>query len=276
MERIKNIIKAIVPPIMLSALRFINKSAKGNNVGWSGDFLTWEQAQAECTGYDTDLILERCKNAVLKVKSGEAVYERDSVLFDEIQYNWGLLAGLQKAAIENNSGLCVLDFGGSLGSTYYQNKDFLNLGTKLTWCIVEQEHFVQCGKERFETAELKFYYNIQECLKTNKPNVILLSSVLQYLKNPYEWLDQFLDLGADYIIIDRTPFIDQELDLLTIQNVPESIYKASYPAWFFSTAKFDDAIRKYRKIANFDSGYTMPRIINNKVAARWTGLLLSK
>ena len=45
------------------------------------------------------------------MKNGEAVYERDSVLFDEIQYSWGLLAGLQKAALENDGKLCVLDFG---------------------------------------------------------------------------------------------------------------------------------------------------------------------
>ena len=62
-----------------------------------------------------------------KVKNGEAVYERDSVLFDEIQYSWGLLAGLEKAALEHDGKLCVLDFGGSLGSTYYQNKQFSEL-----------------------------------------------------------------------------------------------------------------------------------------------------
>ena len=31
-------------------------------------------------------VLEKCKNALLKVKNGEAAYERDSVLFNQIQY----------------------------------------------------------------------------------------------------------------------------------------------------------------------------------------------
>jgi putative methyltransferase (TIGR04325 family) len=274
MKNIKNILKAIIPPILFTSIKALRKSNQGS-LYWSGNFKTWENAQAECTGYDTDIILEKCKNSLLKVKNGEAVYERDSVLFDEIQYNWGLLAALQKAAIENNNELCVLDFGGSLGSSYYQSREFLNLGTNLTWCIVEQEHFVKCGKENFETDELKFYYTIDECLESNKPNVILLSSVLQYLPEPYEWLEKFLNLNIDYIIIDRTPFVDSEADLLTIQTVPNTIYKASYPAWFFSKANFDRAIQKYRKIANFDSGYTAPMIIN-KVLASWTGLLLSK
>jgi putative methyltransferase (TIGR04325 family) len=274
MEKIKNIIRAITPPIVLSKLQKLRRTDEGE-LGWTGDFKTWSNAHAECTGYDNDLILERCKTSLMKVKSGEAVYERDSVLFDEIQYNWGLLAAMQKAAIENNTELCVLDFGGSLGSSYFQNREFLNLNSKLTWCIVEQEHFVKCGKENFETDELKFYYTIDECLESNKPNVILLSSVLQYLPEPYKWLEKFLNLNIDYIIIDRTPFVDLEADLLTIQTVPETIYRASYPAWFFSKANFDRAIQKYQKIANFDSGYTTPMIIN-KVLASWTGVILRK
>lgn len=32
--------------------------------------------------------------ATLKVKRGEAVFERDSVLFDEIQYSWPVTAAL--------------------------------------------------------------------------------------------------------------------------------------------------------------------------------------
>ncbi|MEO5911175.1 MAG: TIGR04325 family methyltransferase [Pelobium sp.] len=275
MAKIKNIIKAIVPPILYATIQNFRKFDR-TGITWSGDFKTWDDAEAECTGYDTDLILEECKNSMLKIKSGEAVYERDSVLFDEIHYNWGLVAGLQKAAMENNGELCVLDFGGSLGSSFYQNRDFLNLNKKLTWCIVEQENFVKCGKENFETEELKFYYDIEECLRTNKPNVILLGSVLQYLQDPYEWLERLIELNISYIIIDRTAFIDVASDLLTIQTVPDSIYKASYPAWFFSIAKFDHAIRKYQKIANFDSGYTPPMVINNKVSAKWSGLILRK
>jgi len=46
------------------------------------------------TGYDNDMILEKTRLALLKVKNGEAAYERDSVVFEDIQYAWPLLAGL--------------------------------------------------------------------------------------------------------------------------------------------------------------------------------------
>jgi hypothetical protein len=61
---------------------FKKKRKKGM---WQGDFQSWNEAQSKTTGYDSEIILEKCKNALLKVKSGEAVYERDSVLFDSIQ-----------------------------------------------------------------------------------------------------------------------------------------------------------------------------------------------
>ena len=244
---------------------------------WSGDYASWEEAQKHCTGYDSSLILEKCKNALLKVKNGEAVYERDSVLFDEIQYSWGLLAGFERVALENNGKLCVLDFGGSLGSSYYQNREFLNVVKDLQWCIVEQPHFVDCGKENFENEQLKFYYTIEECLAKHKPDVLLLSSVLQYLEKPYEWLEIFAALNIQYIIVDRTAFVEAERDILTVQNVPETIYKASYPAWFFNEPRLKNVFKNlYKTMLDFDSGFTTPALINGNTKAYWKGIILRK
>jgi hypothetical protein len=52
------------------------------------------------------------------VKTGEAVYERDSVLFDEIQYSFPVIAALLRVASANKGKLNVLDFGGSEKSHY--------------------------------------------------------------------------------------------------------------------------------------------------------------
>lgn len=274
MAKIKKLIKAFVPPIMFSAIRPL-RTSKEENI-WSGNYASWSEAEAKCTGYDAVSILEKVKNATLKVKNGEAVYERDSVLFDEIQYSWGLLAGLQKAALENHRKLCVLDFGGSLGSSYYQNKEFLSPLNELQWCIVEQAHFVNCGKAHFEDDHLKFYGTIEECLAKHRPNVLLISSVLQYLEKPYEWLEMFLELNIPYIIIDRTAFVDNQQDILTIQNVPEEIYKASYPAWFFGGKLKRSLIEKRYSLIEFDNGFTAPTIINGVKKAFWQGIIIKK
>lgn len=241
---------------------------------WNGNYNSWQEAMQHTTGYHDNEILEKCQTALLKVKNGEAVYERDSVLFDEIQYSWGLLAGLQKAAIDNKGKLCVLDFGGSLGSTYYQNKDFLKTLDEVQWCIVEQSNFVDCGKQYFENEQLKFYHTVDECISKHNPNVLLLSGVLQYLEKPYEWISKFVALKIPYIIIDRTSFIQGEKDILTVQNVPKEIYKASYPSWFFIEKIFIKNFRKYNLVESFESICDAPQLINSTHKGKWRGHIL--
>ena len=261
------------PPIVKIIYKKIFPTTPRANM-WSGDYATWEEAKMHSTGYESVNILEKCKVSLLKVKNGEAVYERDSVLFDKIQYSWGLLAGLQKAAIENDGKLSVIDFGGSLGSSYFQNKDFLN-NPEIIWSIVEQNHFVDCGKENFEDKNLKFYHTLEECLEKQRPNVLLLSGVLQYLEKPSEWISKFNALDIPYIIIDRTAFLDSGNDFLTIQNVPESIYKASYPTWVFNKKSFIESFTNYNLIAETSNTFTDDQIINGK-KAKWTGMILKK
>ena len=113
MDKIKRLIKAFTPPIFLSLFNRVpqepTKIEEKSIPIWSGNFNSWQEAKSKCSGYESDTILEKCKQALLKVKNGEAVYERDSFIFDKIQYSWGLLAGLQKAALESKGKLNVLD-----------------------------------------------------------------------------------------------------------------------------------------------------------------------
>jgi hypothetical protein len=69
---------------------------------FSGNYATWAAAQNASTGYDSATILEKCKNALLKVKNAEVAYERDSVVFDKVEYSWPVLAALLRAGVENN------------------------------------------------------------------------------------------------------------------------------------------------------------------------------
>lgn len=135
----KELVKDILPPFLL---RFIT----GLFYGWHGNYSDWKTASEKCSGYDSAIILEKVKESTLKVKEGIAPYERDSVIFSEIQYSYPLLSGLVWIAGENKGKLNVLDFGGSLGSSYYQNKLFLDTLTEVKWCIVEQPGFVETGK----------------------------------------------------------------------------------------------------------------------------------
>lgn len=253
----------------------LNKNKKKANKIWIGDFKTWVEAEKCCKGYGDNSILQKCYDSILKIKKKEAIYERDSVLFEKKHYNWGVISALLQVAIENKNTLKVLDFGGSLGSSHYQNLSFTEKIDTVQWYVIEQENFVKCGRENFEDDKLKFYFTIDECIQYNKPNVVLLSSVIQYIEKPHELIEKILTLDIDNIIIDRTAFIECERDIITIQNVPEGIYKASYPAWFFNKENFLAHFKHCSEVIEFDSGITHPRIVNcNK--AYWSGFIIKK
>ncbi len=245
--------------------------------GWFGDYKTWAEAGGKSSGYDGAHILEKVKKAVLKVKNGEAPYERDSVLFDEIQFSQPLLDAFKNIVTENEGILHVIDFGGSLGSSYFQNQGFLSYTKELKWSVIEQKHFVDCGKQFIEDEQLKFYYTIEEALKHLKPQVLLLSSVIQYFEKPYELIQKCMSYGFDYIIIDRTAFIESNSERITVQVVPEFIYNASYPAWFFNEQKFVNAFSlRYKLVNEFESKFDPREQLDDKVWSYRKGFVFKK
>jgi len=223
-----------LPPVLVRRISQVRSA--GNP--FDGDFASWQEARLKCDGYDSSGILDKVLAATLKVKRGEAEYERDSVIFDHIEYCWPVTAGLMWAAARNNGRLNVLDFGGSLGSSYFQNRKFLQLLPHLSWNVVEQSHYVDAGQQHIQSDELQFYRSIDECVAVNQPNVVLLSSVLQYLDDPEEIAGRLSAIGATCMIIDKTPFSNLDVDKILVQKVPASIYSASYPMRVFSRAKF--------------------------------------
>ena len=231
--------------------RFLRKPS--DQVSFSGSYDSWEAASRDSTGYDAPVILEKTRAALLRVKSGAAAFERDSVLFDKPDYTFPIIAAMLRQALKSDGRLSVLDFGGSLGSSYFQCRSFFSELKVLRWHIVEQAAHVACGRRDFESEELRFYETVDECLAGEPgPNVLLLSSVLPYLKAPHTELEKLLSLNIPTVIIDRTAFLPGGVDRLAVEQVPAAIYQASYPFWFLSETKLQQAIAKqYRTIATF-------------------------
>lgn len=279
MKKIKKIIRLFTPPIINKLIKAVFIKKKNNNNinvgGWFGNYSSWDSVIKDCTGYDDNVILETVKKSLLKVKNGEAVYERDSVLFDKKEYSWVLLTNLLWIASKNNNKLNVVDFGGSLGSRYFQNKEYLEHLIEFSWNIIEQNNFVEEGKSTFEDNVLKFHYCIDDCLHMEN-KVLLVSNTLQYLMNPYEFIEEILKMDFEYIIFESTAFTESNTDLLTVQIVPEDIYKASYPAWFLNENKFLEKFKnKYKIKLSFDSEHTNSINIQG-FKAYWKGFILIK
>jgi putative methyltransferase (TIGR04325 family) len=205
---------------------------------FSGDYPKWEYAVRDSTGYDAQNILDRTLDATLRVKKGEAAFERDSVLLDRPEYPYFLLACLLSAATRKGNELSVLDFGGALGSSYFQCRKFL-VGLKdLRWSVVEQKKHVDCGRQYIEDDILRFYYTIDDCLKNEKPDVIVLSGVLSVIERPYDLIKKIISHQFQNVIVDRQPLSNRETETLSVMTVPPEIYEASFPCWRLSERKF--------------------------------------
>lgn len=250
-DRLRPALRDLLPPLLLRTLRRTRQRG-AEALRATGDYPTWGAALQDSTGYDTPVILERTRAALAQVRDGHAAYERDAVLFREPDHALPLLAGLLRAAAENGNALSVVDFGGALGSSYFQCRDFLAPLDRLRWSVVEQPGHVTCGRAEFANDQLQFYETIDECLREQTANVLLLSGVVHYLPAPYAFLEEVLQHAFQYVIIDRTPFMRDDRDRLTVEHVPEWLYPASYPAWFLSETRFLLAFEaKYEQLVRF-------------------------
>jgi len=252
MSVLNNFIRNISPPFFLKILKLVfSKQTK-----FYGNYNNWYDAKAICqNGYESDKIIQKVFESTQKVKNGEAVFERDSVIFDEIKYSWPVTSSLMLVAGLNSGKLNVLDFGGALGSHYYQNKKFLCLLPEVQWNIVEQENFVKIGKLHFQSDTLKFYLTNSDCILDNTPNIVLLSSVLQYLPEPLCILKEVINMDAKVVVIDRTPYSKNQKKKVKIQIVSADIYSASYPCHFFVENEIIELFK--------NSGYTLLYAFNS-------------
>lgn len=243
--------------------------------GFYGNLSSWAEAETYCSS-DPLRFLGKVKAAILKVKAGEAACERDSVLFDKIEHSYPLLAYLLTIASAHNNKLNLLDVGGSLGSSYFQCRQFLQHLEELRWSIVEQEHYVACGREVVEDEVLKFYYSIEESLAAQQPDSVLLSGVIQCFEDPYSYLQQLQHYNFEYIVFDRTPFIPAN-DRLTVFVVPPEIDEATYPIWFFNLNKFLAVFsEKYDLLDDFESMEGADYPLEDGIIPQYKGFLFRK
>ncbi len=220
-------------------------------VEYKGNYNSWDEARRMVKGYDSDEIFEKVKKTSLKVKKGEACFDRDTWLFFEEEYNYPLLFHMMNDSKE----LKVLDWGGATGSTYFQNAKLLKrIARKLEWIVIEQPHFANWGQNELADDCLHFLdnrINTLEIIKNKNINIVLLSSVLQYLDFSDSLIEEIVNSGVDKIILERTPV--GKRDRIMVEKVKEPIYKASYVAHIYEEKNLLSKFKGYKLIASWKS-----------------------
>ena len=234
--------------------------------GWYGNFDTWDKAKEKSLGYGDPNILERVISSLLKVKKDNTILEKDLVFYSgyDYPYNYQVLASFLYISQLSNNKLSVIDFGGSLGSSYFQHRRMLSHLSELDYNIIEQKQFVDAGKEYFEDETLNFHYDFRTCISKKKPDCVLFSGVLQYLERPVDLINEILEYNIEYIIIDRTPFYLNKPDRITVQKLPPRYGDGSMPYRIFNYKKFVGHFLKKYSVVIESAANDKVMIINNK------------
>lgn len=169
-----------------------------------GPYSSYAEALADATGYDSMAIALQVESVVRALANGEIAYERDGTGYQRIPAGL-MLRELLASHLKSND--IVVDFGGGLGGTFLNHADLFPSGCQQI--VVEQPLFVERGREL--AGSLRMNVRFQDCLAgIEKADIILASSVLQYLENYADVLRAMMDLKPRLIILDRTALASRE------------------------------------------------------------------
>jgi len=194
-------------------------------------------------------------------------------MFDKPARRYPIVAELLAIAVAFQGRLRVMDFGGALGSLYFQHRSYFDSIEEIKWGVVEQKSSVETGRTHVVDPNIEFHETIESCIASVKPDIVVATCVLQHLSDPWGTLHELLK-ASPKIIIDRLPLINTDVDRLTVQNVNEKIYPASYPAWFFSRSNFNVVENYGYQILNeFES---IDELELDNLTLRTVGLVIQK
>jgi putative methyltransferase (TIGR04325 family) len=202
-----------------------------------GDYTYWSNAASDCVGYDAYEIAEKVSLATLQVIEGKAKYARDGVVFYESHFNWPLIAVIQRIALMSGKPIRVLDFGGAFGDVYLQNRPLID-DQIVFWRVVEQDTMLKTANYLPKVGKL--FFGRFEDQEASNFDLIIVSSVLQYLPNYEQMISALVSLNAAGIFVDRTSFTEKTRyqHRVTKQVVRPPLYEASYPCVFFCKKTF--------------------------------------
>ena len=175
-------------------------------------FATYKEAEISCTddGYQHDELISMIVKKNLHFSNGIT----NSLVVDEGNLKiLSIIASMQWEASIN-----VIDFGGGGGMHYQICKNLLDPSVNLNWRVVETKAMVSAAK-KLTTKSLKFYTDLNSARSSlGKVDLVFASSSLQYTQNPLLSLKRLIDLDAPYLCISRTPFLNEQTPIISIQT----------------------------------------------------------
>jgi putative methyltransferase (TIGR04325 family) len=117
-----------------------------------GPYLSWQDAVTASDGWDAPEIMDKTLDVSLRLRDGDIAFQQDTIVHDRIIYSETILAFIAMIAGRNCGRIDIVDFAGSLGTNFMQNKKILEpfiKEAKCSWKIIERKIVVDLGREHF-------------------------------------------------------------------------------------------------------------------------------
>lgn len=233
------IIDWLLPPkikILVRAIlsRFIGFSAVDS----------WDTAVSKSVGYEANEVIYPIVQDALQLQHAHETATFTTSRYQQIAS--GILyciTQLQKNASES---IRVLDVGGGGADYYYQLQRFAPQ-LNVEWTVLETPALVKALTDEtgLKFSNLKWVDSLE---KTEEAyDVVLCSSVLQYLEKPWDMLSN-LTKKSQFIVINRIPLVNAPEHFTAVQRIFIRGKRGSYPAHFFSEERFLNQVTQYGEI----------------------------
>lgn len=224
--RVRILLKQTLPLFLYKKIK-----ERRSPIKYKYGFKNWSEAKSASIGYSEGSILQKVSSQTVLMIESNSGWVRDGFYFNDVQINHEILSFLALHSARLQS-LRVIDFGGGLGTTYFQNRNILEkFGIKVCWNVIEQPNFVAEGKLVLESIpNLHFFETLNEASITSS-DIVIFSSVLEYLEHSYQFLEEIMNLEFKPlgILIDRSPIDLIDKDRYVVQDVDQSIHQARLP-----------------------------------------------
>lgn len=225
-KSVRRFLKGALPLFVYEGIK-----ARKSPIKYEYGFKNWADAKAASIGYSEDSILQKVSDQTVLMVESNSGWVRDGFYFEEVQVNFEILSFLSLQSTRMQP-LRVVDFGGGLGTTFFQNRNILNkFDIKVCWNIIEQPNFVAEGKLILDSIpNLHFFESLSEASITSS-DLVIFSSVLEYIEDSYHFLEEIMRLESkpSGILIDRSPIDLVDSGKYVVQNVDHSIHQARLP-----------------------------------------------
>jgi putative methyltransferase (TIGR04325 family) len=243
-------LKKLIPGFVITHLN----QRLGRVNQYKGSYESWQHALSRSSGYTSQKLVNKVIESNTAVITNKARYERDGVIFDEISYAMELNACLLLGYIQKDSNQIyeIVDFGGSLGTTYRQFEEFTNYKLNFSWNIIEQEKLYEFGSANFENEKLRFYSSAKTTFTDFTPDIILFSAVLEFIEDFNFLLRGAISAGSEYIVFDRLPIWKGAVNHLSVLVAAKHI-SGSYPCWIFHEYFLEEILEGYELVSKWSA-----------------------